>query len=128
MLGLRAEEPDGASAADHDSKGWSHGVFGLDELEARLEAGDVGHDLIDRRARLGKGSLVDAVVVWVELELNHLSHLGNGVVGSVLESTVLVGDLDHVRDDGGRGARGRHSRGGRARRHARGAARGVVGG
>ena len=126
MLALGAVEPDGARVVDHDGKGWSDRVGGLDELEARLEASDIGHDLVDWRARLGEGSLGDGVVHWVELKLNHLSHFGNGVAGIVLELAVFVGDHDDVGSNSGttvaRGHAGRVARG-----HAAGAARGVLG-
>ena len=124
MLSLRTVEPDRLGVGDHDGKGWSHGVFSLDKLEAGGETGNVGHDLVDWRARCGEGSLGDGVVHRVELELDHLSNIGNGVLRSVNELHVLVGDRYDVRNDvGGTGlggpARGHprgHPRGGRTRR------------
>lgn len=61
--GLPTIEPDRLSVVDHDGEDGHLGGACSDRHEARLDASDVGHDLVDRHARLSERGLGNGVVL-----------------------------------------------------------------
>lgn len=98
MLALRAVDPHGGRAVDHDGVGGRGGRGGGDGHEARVEASRVGVQR-DGLARLVEGRLRDGVVGGCELELHHVALGGDEVVGEVGERAVGGADADNVDGD-----------------------------
>lgn len=95
MLALRAVQPEGRLARDHDGVGRHGGVGRGHGHEARPEASPnvgAGQGLAGRI----EGRLRDGVVLGRELELHHVADGGFEVLGGVGEGAVQGADADDV--------------------------------
>lgn len=80
MLALGAVEPHRGRGIDCDGIGRDRSSISLHTHEAGVDASEVGVRG-KRLAGLIEGRLSDGVVCWGELELNHVTHSGDDVVG-----------------------------------------------
>ena len=115
MLPLRAVEPNRLGRIlHHDGEAWYRCICWLYGHESREETLRPRHVHLQGLAWLIKRRLNNRVVLWVEMELHHISSCGFDIVGGKGQIAVLVRHLDDV--EGEFAALGRH------RSHAGGAA------
>lgn len=100
MLALRTVEPDGLRVGNANSVSQDLVCCcerSVGRHETREEGvGFVRHDVLNGYARVVECGLGDGMVLWVELELNHVAWLSRDIVWVKGQRTIGSADLDNV--------------------------------